>query len=268
MELVNRIKLFIYENKKKILAISVLVIVFMLSLTLLIVKSLDKKSKSEENILLYEPLEEEKSEDQEEQEKTEKEYYFVDIKGYVNSPGVYSLEKGMRIVDAINKAGGLKENANTSLLNLSREIFDEMVIVVYSESEINEYQKIEEKVSETKEICTQIIQNDACVKESDLNSETPNNNKEESQEEQFDANLKDDNQKENNSSDASSSEKININTATKEELMTLSKIGEAKALAIIEYRTKIGLFKTIEEIKEVSGIGDSLFESIKDYITV
>ena len=50
--------------------------------------------------------------------------------------------------------------------------------------------------------------------------------------------------------------------------MTLSKIGESKANSIIEYRESNGDFKTIEDIKNVSGIGDSLFESIKDYITV
>ena len=50
--------------------------------------------------------------------------------------------------------------------------------------------------------------------------------------------------------------------------MTLSKIGESKAESIIEYRTKNGGFKSIEEIKNVNGIGDSLFETIKDYITI
>ena len=61
---------------------------------------------------------------------------------------------------------------------------------------------------------------------------------------------------------------ININTATKEELMTLSSIGEAKAEKIIEYRNLNGSFKTIEDIKNVSGIGDKLYDTIKAYITV
>ena len=63
-------------------------------------------------------------------------------------------------------------------------------------------------------------------------------------------------------------QKVNINKASKEELMTLSKIGESKALAIIEYRETNGNFKSIEDIKNVSGIGDKLFEEIKEYITV
>ncbi len=64
------------------------------------------------------------------------------------------------------------------------------------------------------------------------------------------------------------SSQININTATIEELMTLSGIGESKAKAIIEYRETNGLFSTIEDVKNVSGIGDGIFEKIKDYITV
>lgn len=62
--------------------------------------------------------------------------------------------------------------------------------------------------------------------------------------------------------------KININTATKEELKTLSRIGDKLAERIIEYRQKHGPFKSIEEIKNVNGIGEKIFESIKDSITV
>ncbi|MGC9099977.1 MAG: helix-hairpin-helix domain-containing protein [Caldisericum sp.] len=62
--------------------------------------------------------------------------------------------------------------------------------------------------------------------------------------------------------------KININSATKEELMTLPGIGEVKANAIIDYRTKHGPFKSIHDIVNVSGIGEKTFEKIKDLITV
>ena len=60
---------------------------------------------------------------------------------------------------------------------------------------------------------------------------------------------------------------VNINSATKEELMTLDGVGEAKALAIIEYRTSNKFIK-IEDIMNVSGIGESLYNAIKEHITV
>ncbi len=62
--------------------------------------------------------------------------------------------------------------------------------------------------------------------------------------------------------------KININTATAEELSTLEGIGEMKAESIIEFRDNHGHFTKIEDLKNVKGIGDKIFEKIKDQITV
>lgn len=66
----------------------------------------------------------------------------------------------------------------------------------------------------------------------------------------------------------SDSELININTSDEIELMTLSGIGPSKAKAIIIYREEYGLFQSIEQLKEVSGIGDQTFEAIKDFISI
>ena len=62
--------------------------------------------------------------------------------------------------------------------------------------------------------------------------------------------------------------RVNLNTATVEALCSLNGIGEAKAEAILAYREEIGSFRSIEQIKEVSGIGDSLFHQIKDKIYI
>ena len=61
---------------------------------------------------------------------------------------------------------------------------------------------------------------------------------------------------------------ISINTATVEELTSLSGIGESKALNIVKYREEHGLFKATEEIMNVSGIGEAAYQKIKENITI
>lgn len=63
-------------------------------------------------------------------------------------------------------------------------------------------------------------------------------------------------------------EKVNINTATAEELDKIPGIGPAKAQAIVDYRTQNGKFKTIEDIQKVKGIKEGVFSKIKDYLKV
>ena len=70
------------------------------------------------------------------------------------------------------------------------------------------------------------------------------------------------------SSNSNSSGKININKATEAELTTIPGVGASTAQKIVVYREENGKFKTIEDIKNVSGIGASKYENIKDYITV
>ena len=70
------------------------------------------------------------------------------------------------------------------------------------------------------------------------------------------------------STDKPNGGKIDINTASKDELTSISGIGEGRAESIIKYRSENGRFNSIEDIMNVSGIGNSIFENIKDYITV
>ena len=156
----------------------------------------------------------------------------VDIKGAVKKPGVYEVNESARIIDIIELAGGLKSKANTEYINLSKIVEDEMVIWIYTNDEIKEFKKSNIKYEYIDKNCKcPDVSTSACINNSDV------------------------------------SNKINLNTASLEELMTLPGIGESKALSIIEYREKTP-FETIEEIKNVSGIGDSAFDKIKDYITV
>ena len=70
------------------------------------------------------------------------------------------------------------------------------------------------------------------------------------------------------STNAKTSKKTNINTATQTQLEQITGIGEATAKKIIEYRNENGKFKTIEDIKNVSGIGEAKFNQMKEYIEV
>lgn len=72
----------------------------------------------------------------------------------------------------------------------------------------------------------------------------------------------------NEISESTKTSKININTATQAQLETLPGIGPSTATKILAYRKETGKFSKVEDIKEVSGIGNAKFEKIKDYITV
>ena len=183
------------------------------------------------------PIKIEKKEKTEKKEEIEK--IKVDIKGEINTPGVYELTKENNVMDAINLAGGLTNKSDTSNINLSKKLKDEMVIIVYSKQEII---NMKEKEKITCPPC-----NNACIEEKDETSKINITEKKETNE---------------------SNEKININTANIEELQTLTGIGETKAQNIIDYRNKTGGFKNIEEIKNVQGIGEAAFEKIKDNITI
>ncbi len=135
-------------------------------------------------------------------------FIYVDIDGAVNNPGVYGLYEGSRVIDAINKAGGLKEKAVTQNLNKAKKLTDGEKIYIYEEG---------------------------------------------------DAEIISDNEIGNTL--------ININTASADSLMTLPGVGEVYAKRIIDYRS-IKKFTSIEEIKNVDGIGDKTFDKIKELITI
>ncbi len=271
MDKLNTIKIFLLENKRKLIVISCLLVI-MLTMTILF---LNKTSYKTESVVYQNLLKETSSESKE--NKTSVEHYYVDVKGEVVVPGVYSLDKGKRVVDAINVAGGVKESGDTSLLNLSMELRDGMVIIVYSKDEIASYKLNPDKNTKEEAICNKEVKNDACSVNSnkDIITNIPEKTviKDETLKEssiKTDTKNSEESSKNNstNTSTSSIKEKININTATAKELTSLPKIGDAKAKAIVDYRTKNGKFQTIQDIKKVSGIGDATFEQLKDQITV
>ena len=162
----------------------------------------------------------------------------VDVKGAVKEPKVYILEDDATVEDAIKMAGGLVGNGVTSNINLSKRLKDEMVIYVFTKEEIEKEKTDNQIVCEVPKCECETI---------NVSAETS---------------IKQNNNSSNNN------DLVSINDASLEDLMTLDGIGNSKAMAIIEYRNANGPFKTIEEIKNVSGIGDSLYEKIKTKIKV
>lgn len=200
------------------------------------------------------------TEEKKEEEKDITNKIYVDIKGAIKKPGVYEVLENAIINDVIKEAGGLNSNAYTNNLNLSKKVTDEMVIYIYTKNEINKYQKETQKVPELNDcstsdyIITECTENKSSIIKVDERFE----NKKEDLTNNPDIPVKDTDDK----------SLVNINTASIEDFTNLSGIGEAKAQKIIEYRENNGVFKSIEEIMKVSGIGEKLFAQIKDFITI
>ena len=152
----------------------------------------------------------------------------VHISGQVVNPGVITLNENSRIVDAINEAGGLTNLADLNKINLAYVLEDAQKIYIPSVDDKEESKYILNGSGDT-EIVT--------------SSGSVQSKKEEKL-------------------------MVNINTANAIELSKLPGIGNSTALKIINYRNENGKFNTIDDIKNVSGIGENKFNKIKDNIFV
>ena len=148
---------------------------------------------------------------------------YIHVAGEVNCEGIVVLDEGARIVDAIEKAGGITGNADLSKVNLAYKLLDGQKVYIPSFND-----KLDEYIV--------------------VSGENGNFN--------------------NSNEIKRVNDKVNINTASQTELETLTGIGPSIAEKIIQYRKKNGGFKKIEELKNVSGIGENKFESIKDEVIV
>lgn len=162
---------------------------------------------------------------------------YVYITGEVNNPGIVVLPIGSRIVDAIDCAGGITQNADIMKVNLVYMLQDGMKVNIPS--------SIELKNNPNFEYITMS-----------------------SGDEKNDSNIKNATTVDTKSESAFKVSNVNINIATQTELETLPGIGPSLALKIINYRKENGKFKSIEELKNVSGIGDNKYDEIKKYIYV
>ena len=205
-------------NKKQKIIVVVLIIIMCIVIGYYIISKTEKYDYSDiekiSNII---------EEDQEVDDNIIENKIVIHITGEVEEEGVIELEKGARISDAIEEAGGTTEEADLSNVNLAYSLSDGQKVKIPNINEKDEEViVVEEKAG------------DNIIIEGNKSKE----------------------------------EKININKAAQTEIETLPGIGPSTALKIITYRNEHGKFKNIEDIKNVSGIGDSKFENIKEYICV
>lgn len=163
-------------------------------------------------------------------EKIEEETIIVHITGEVKNWGVIELPQGSRIIDAVNKAGGFTDDADVETVNLAYVLSDGIKVYIPSKNE-------DEMGDFTTEEYITADSGDNVITGGERMEENKN-------------------------------ELVNINKATQTELETLPGIGPSTALKIISYRNENGAFSSIEDIKNVNGIGNSKFESIRDLICV
>lgn len=155
---------------------------------------------------------------------------FIDIKGAVRQPGVYQIRSNQRIETLIALAGGSLAEADLNQINLAKSLHDQEIVYVPRKGE-----KIPAQFMITN--TNQAINSDA-----DLTQNTSSNDETKKQ--------------------------VNLNTASKEDLQTLTGVGPSKAAAIIQYRQAHGGFKTPDDLKQVDGIGEKTFTKLKPFITV
>ena len=157
------------------------------------------------------------------------ETWYVDIKGAIKVPQIVPVTPGMRVHDVVEMAGGVTGEADQSQVNLAQLVTDQMVIYV---------PKFGEEVSPS----TEALVADSKVTESAVS--------------------------ESSGDGTSDGDLVNINTADTTMLQTLSGIGEKRAADIINYRETNGLFETVDDLDQVSGIGEKTMEKLRPLITV
>lgn len=153
----------------------------------------------------------------------------VHITGAVQKKGILVLQKGARIADAIDSAGGSTEVADLDEVNLAYVLQDgQKIYIPNKEDKV----KLESKAYITSESGNNVIIQTVSTEKNGGNG------------------------------------KVNINTATQNELEDLPGIGPSIASRIIEYREQNGKFNKIEDLQNVKGIGDAKFNNIKEYVMV
>jgi competence protein ComEA len=169
--------------------------------------------------------------------------FAIYLTGAVVKPGVYELRQGSRINDAIELAGGLAEDAASNYVNLAAQFQDGQHVHIPTLAEIESGEAARIAAGGA----TGAAEASGQAGASGQQAEGSNGSSEAS---------------------AQAGQKVNINTANSTELETLPGIGVATAQRIIDYREKNGNFKSIEGLKDVSGIGEKKYADLVDKVCV
>lgn len=153
------------------------------------------------------------------------------ISGAVKSPKVVELDSEDRLMDGVMLCDGVSDDADMNKINMAMKVEDggHYIIPKIGDETVNNNESTNYQNSETKN--------------KDLSVS-------------------------NNNNSSSDNNKININNASLAELDSLPGVGEITAQKIIDYREENTKFKSIEEIKNVKGIGENKFNNLKDYICI
>lgn len=190
----------------------------------------------------------------------------VYVRGAVNRPGVYQLEEDARIFRAIEAAGGFRADADTEWLNQAQPLFDGAMLTVSTREETAILRQAGQTdgsgvlisgssgLTDSQGTAAGIHQGNTGsvafrqAPEKNGTSSWPSTG--------------------STANGSGGETRVNLNTAQREELMTLPGIGESKADSIIRYREEHGVFTSPEEIMNISGIKSAVYSKIRDRITV
>lgn len=161
--------------------------------------------------------------------KSKNEVIIVDVKGAVKHPNIYEMKSTDRVKQLLDKAQVL-DNADLSTINLAEKLLDQKVIYIPQKGE------------------TAVVS---------TNDSSKSNNHQQDQTLALKTELND-----------RQEGKINLNSASETQLLSVNGIGPTKAKSIIEYREQHGNFESVEQLKEVKGIGSKTLEKISDYFVV
>lgn len=199
---------------------------------------------------------------------------YIQITGAVNKPGVYQCAKGTRLFQLVDMAGGFRVDSYTDNLNLASEVYDGDKILIYTLDDANYILFTGGELNSFDSSGSASGGSGSGSSSTSGNSSSGSGGSSSSGSSGSGASSASGNGSSGSSgssgsnSSAGNGGQVNINTASLEELTTLTGIGETRARAIIEYRQQAGGFSSKEELKNVSGIGETTYGKLSDQICV